>query len=90
MENVLVFLRAAMPWISLGLLVMFFCVRPNIRRHRAEEDYAAEGMCMGMCLGMAFGSLIGEGNRGLGTSLGMLIGLAAGLCLHKKEKRHEK
>lgn len=38
MENVLAFLRAAMPWISLGLL----------------------------------------------------IGLAAGLCLHKKEKRHEK
>ena len=73
-----------------GLLVMFFCVRPNIRRHRAEEDYAAEGMCMGMCLGMAFGSLIGEGNGGLGNSLGMLIGLAAGLCLHKKEKRHEK
>lgn len=84
------FLRAAMPWISLGLLVMFFCVRPNIRRHRAEEDYAAEGMCMGMCHGLAFGSLIGEGNGGLGTSLGMLIGLAAGLCLHKKEKRHEK
>ena len=88
--GVLAFLRAAMPWISLGLLVMFFCVRPNIRRHRAEEDYAAEGMCMGMCHGLAFGSLIGEGNGGLGTSLGMLIGLAAGLCLHKKEKRHEK
>ena len=45
---------------------------------------------MGMCHGLAFGSLIGEGNGGLGTSLGMLIGLAAGLCLHKKEKRHEK
>lgn len=90
MENVLAFLRAAMPWISLGLLVMFFCVRPNIRRYRAEEDYAAEGMCMGMCHGLAFGSLIGEGNGGLGTFLGMLIGLAAELCLHKKEKRHEK
>ena len=45
MENVLAFLRAAMPWISLGLLVMFFCVRPNIRRHRGVVLLASVVVC---------------------------------------------
>ena len=86
MENVLAFLRAAAPWISLGLLVAFFCVRPTVKKGKsksAEGDYAVDGMCFGMCVGMAVGSLIGDGNGGLGTSLGMLIGLAVGLCIHK-------
>ena len=84
MENVLSFLRAAAPWISLGLLIAFLCVRPAIRKGKKEDDYAAEGMCVGMCLGMAFGSLSDSSNSGLGTSLGMLFGLAIGLCMHKK------
>lgn len=85
MENVLAFLRAAAPWISLGLLVAFFCVRPAVnKKENAEGDYAVEGMCFGMCIGMAFGSMFGDGNGGLGTSLGMLIGLAIGLCIHRK------
>ena len=52
MENVLSFLRAAAPWISLGLLIAFLCVRPAIRKGKAEDDYAEEGMCVGMCLGL--------------------------------------
>ena len=86
MENVLAFLRAAAPWISLGLLIAFFCVRPAVNKGKKENtggDYAVDGMCIGMCIGMAVGSLIGDGNGGLGTSLGMLIGLAVGLCIHK-------
>ena len=86
MEHVLAFLRSAAPWISLGLLIAFFCVRPAIKKGKsgsAEGDHAVDGMCIGMCVGMAAGSLIGEGNGGLGTSLGMLIGLAVGLCIHK-------
>ena len=85
MENVLVFLRAAAPWISLGLLIAFFCVRPAVKKGKKESaggDHAVDGMCIGMCIGMAVGSLIGDGNGGLGTSLGMLIGLAVGLCVH--------
>ena len=96
MQNVLAFLRAAAPWISLGLLVAFFCVRPAVKKGKgksAEGDCAIEGMCIGMCVGMAVGSMIGDGNGGLGTSLGMLIGLAVGLCIHRdegSESKHEK
>ena len=89
MENVLAFLRAAAPWISLGLLVAFFCVRPTVKKGKdgaAEGDHAVDGMCIGMCVGMAVGSLIGDGNGGLGTSLGMMLGLAAGLCIHKGDE----
>lgn len=91
MENVLAFLRSAAPWISLGLLIAFFCVRPAVKK--GKGDHAVDGMCIGMCIGMAAGSLIGDGNGGLGTSLGMLVGLAVGLCIHKDEEggsKHEK
>ena len=84
MENVLSFLRAAAPWISLGLLIAFLCVRPAIRKGKAEDDYAEEGMCVGMCLGLMLGSLSDSNNSGLGASLGMLFGLLIGLCMHKK------
>ena len=84
MENVISFLRAAAPWISIGLLVAFLCVRPAVRKDKAGDDYATEGMCAGMCLGMALGSLTGSSNSGLGASLGMLFGLVFGLCTHKK------
>ena len=50
MENVLAFLRAAAPWISLGLLIAFFCVRPTVKKGKsesAEGDYAVDGMCIG-------------------------------------------
>lgn len=90
MENVLAFLRAAAPWISLGLLVAFFCVRPAVKKGKceyAENDYAVDGMCIGMCVGMTVGSLIGDGNGGLGTSLGMLIGLAIGLSIPRKSEK---
>ena len=84
MENVLSFLRAAAPWISMGLLIAFLCVRPAIRKGKAEDDYAEEGMCVGMCLGLMLGSLSDSSNSGLGASLGMLFGLVIGLCMHKK------
>ena len=89
MENALTFLRAAAPWISLGLMIAFFCVRPAVSNGKKEAsggDHAVEGMCVGMCTGMAAGSMIGSGNGGLGTSLGMLIGLAVGLCIRRKGK----
>ncbi len=86
MENVWAFLRTAMPWISLGLLVAFFCVRSAVNKNKPEDNYATERMCIDMCTGMAIGSLIGNGNWRIGTSLGMLIGLAIDLCVHKKGK----
>ena len=84
MENALPFLRAAAPWISMGLLIAFLCVRPTIRKGKAGDDCAEEGMCVGMCLGLMLGSLSDSSNSGLGASLGMLFGLVIGLCMHKK------
>ena len=66
-ENVLAFLRAAAPWISMGLLIAFLCVRPAIRKGEAEVDYAEEGMCVGLCLGLMLGSLSDSSNSGLRT-----------------------
>ena len=90
-ENIISFLRAAAPWISLGLLIAFLCVRPVILKNKAGDDYATEGMCVGMCLGIALGSLIGNSNSVLGSLIGMLLGLAVGLCMHKKgnEERND-
>ena len=84
MENALSFLRAAAPWISMGLLIAFLCVRPTIRKGKAGDDCAEEGMCVGMCLGLMLGSLSDSSNSGLGASLGMLFGLVIGLCMHTK------
>ena len=86
MEAVLAFLRAAMPWLSMGLLVIFLCVRPTLRKSKVNDEYAVLGMCFGMCFGTALGSVIGESNAGLGASLGMLAGLAIGLCLPGKDE----
>ena len=82
--NVLSFLRAAAPWISMGLLIAFLCVRPAIRKGNAEDNHVEEEMCVGMCLGLMLGSLSHSSNSGLGASLGMLFGLVTGLCMHKK------
>lgn len=84
MENILAFLRAAAPWISMGLLIAFLCVRPTIRKGKAKDDCAEEGICVGMCLGMVLGSLTGSNNSVLGALLGMLSGLVIGLCMHEK------
>ena len=89
MKELLIFLKAAMPWISLGLMLAFFCIRPSINKNKGDnavQDYGIEGMCIGMCFGMAIGSVIGKNNAGLGTSFGMIIGLAVGLCLRKKNE----
>ena len=77
------FSYTAAPWISMGLLIAFLCVRPAIRKGKTEDDYAEEGMCVGMCLGLMLGSLSDSSNSGLGASLGMRFGLVIGLCMHK-------
>ena len=88
MEEFVLFLRAALPWIAMGLLLAVFAVRSAGRKHREEraEDYGSEGMCLGMCFGTAIGTSLGN-NTGLGMCLGMLLGLAVGSSIYK-EKRH--
>lgn len=86
MDNVLDFMRAAAPWIALGLMVAILAVRAASYKKKGEKysgDYGSEGMCLGMSLGAALGSSFGD-NTGLGLSLGMLIGLAIGSSFPKK------
>lgn len=89
MEAVFDFLRAALPWIAIGLLLAVFAAR-GARKKKDEEpqdDYGTEGMCLGMCFGTAIGTSLGN-NTGIGISLGMLIGLAIGTSI-KKGNRSE-
>ena len=85
MENVSDFLRAAMPWVAMGLLLAVFAARIAVRKKKEKEidNYGTEGMCLGMCLGTAIGTALGN-NTGIGIALGMLLGLAAGTCIKKE------
>ena len=85
MENVLSFLRAALPWIAVGLLLAVLFARGARKQKKDEQtgDYGTEGMCLGMCFGTAIGTSLGN-QTGIGISLGMLIGLAIGTCIKKE------
>ena len=89
MEDVFDFLRTALPWIAVGLLLALFFARSARKKTEEEQEgnYGTEGMCLGVCLGTAIGTSLGN-NTGLGISLGMLIGLTIGTCI-KKETRGE-
>ena len=86
-ENVVDFLRAALPWIVTGLLLaVFFARNAGSKKEEKElDDYGTEGMCLGMCFGTAIGTALGN-NIGLGISLGMLMGLAIGTSIKKKRQ----
>ena len=88
MEAVLDFLRAALPWIVMGLLLAVFFARSAGKEKKEEtpDNYGTTGMCLGMCLGTAIGASLGN-NTGIGISLGMLIGLAVGTSIQKKRER---
>lgn len=89
MEAVFDFLRAAMPWIAIGLLLAVFAARgAKMKKDDQQDDYGTEGMCLGMCFGTAIGTSLGN-NTGIGISLGMLMGLAIGTCIKKEKKDNE-
>ena len=80
------FLSAALPWISIGLLLAIFFAQ-NARKkknNKKVENYSTEGMTFGMCFGVAIGTAFGN-NTGIGLSLGMLAGLVIGSCIEKKK-----
>ena len=85
MEPVFDFLRAALPWIAVGLALAVLCARGagKARKKEPASDYGTEGMSWGMCLGTAIGTSLGN-HTGIGISLGMLIGLAIGTCCKKE------
>lgn len=88
MKNILNFIRAAAPWVAMGMLLAIFAVRSAAgkkKEKKSEGDYGTEGMCLGMCFGAALGASFGN-NTGIGISLGMLVGLAIGMCIPKKKE----
>ena len=91
MEAVIDFLRAALPWIAVGLLLAVFFAKSAGKEKEEEQpdNYGTTGMCLGMCFGTAIGVALGN-HIGLGISLGMLIGLAVGSGIKKEEQGDDK
>ena len=85
MEAVLDFVMAALPWLTMGLMLAIFAARENSRKNNPEKEdnYGSEGMTLGMCFGTAIASAMKQ-DIGLGISIGMLMGLAAGTSMKKK------
>ena len=90
METVFDFIRAALPWIIMGLLLAVYFARCAGKKKKEEQtgDYGAEGMCLGMCFGTAIGTDFGN-NIAIGLPLGMLFGLAIGSSIKKEEQNND-
>ena len=91
MENVIDFLRVALPWIAIGLFLAVFFARStgNKKKEKEIDNYGTEGMCLGMCFGTAIGAALGN-NTGIGITLGMLLGLAVGTGIKKEGQNDDK
>ena len=90
METVFDFIRAALPWIVMGLLLAVYFARCAGKKKKEEQtgDYGAEGMCLGMCFGTAIGTAFGN-NIAIGLPLSMLFGLAIGSSIKKEEQNND-
>ena len=80
------FLSAALPWISIGLLLaIFFAQNAGKKKdNKKKENFATEGLALGMCFGVAISSAFGN-NTGIGLTLGMLAGFIIGSLIEKKK-----
>ena len=61
MKNILAFVRAAAPWVSMALVLVLLTVRGAAKKKTGKKpvgDHGTEGMCLGMLLGLALGSCI--------------------------------
>ena len=86
------FLRAALPWIAMGLLLAVLFARSAGKKQKEEQpdNYGTEGMCLGMCFGTAIGIAMGN-HISIGLPLGMLCGLVIGSSIKKEtQDNHEK
>ena len=90
MEAVFDFLRAALPWVAIGLLLAVFAAKSAKKKkdEQPQDDYGTEGMCLGLCFGTAIGTSLGN-NTGIGITLGMLIGLFLGSSFKKEGKNND-
>lgn len=83
MKNVMDFLSAALPWLSIGLLLAIFFAQNARSQKDKKENFGTEGLALGMCFGTAIGTSLG--NTGIGLTLGMLAGLVIGSSIEKKK-----
>ena len=90
------FMKAALPWIAIGLSMIIAGMSSKSIKARAssettdvkkdgKENYIVVGMCVGMSIGMLLGQLL-YNNLALGMCIGMSIGLAAGSSIKKKKE----
>ena len=80
------FIRAAAPWIAVGLAVAILAARGVTKKRKGKKqdaDYGMEGLSLGMCLGLLIGTML-ESYTGIAISLGMLVGLTVGMCIPKR------
>ena len=63
METVFDFIRAALPWIIMGLLLAVYFARCAGKKKKEEQtgDYGAEGMCLGMLVTYYFAAALSHG-----------------------------
>ena len=84
MNAVFDFLKAALPWIAMGLLPAVYFAWSARRKQTGAGDYGSVGICLGMCFGTALGTAFGN-NTGVGISVGMLLGLVIGRSIPRQE-----
>lgn len=87
MNAILDFIRAAAPWVAMGLLLIILFARNEAKKKNEEaqaSNYGMEGMCLGTAIGTALGN-----DAGIGISMGMLLGLAFGTGIPRKSNKHE-
>ena len=61
------FVRAAAPWVAMGLCAAVLAVRGAMHKETKEKqsgDSAAEGMCLGMLTGLSAGMCIPKKSGG--------------------------
>ena len=87
MNDVREFIRAASPWVAMGLLVAILMIRGTASTKNAKdgtaENYGMDGMSLGMCFGLLISVMFGDYTC-VGLSIGMLVGMAVGLSVHKE------
>lgn len=65
MNDFLDFIRAAAPWVAVGLAAAILAARGTARKKKHEKqdtNYGTAGMCLGMCLGTAIGTVLYAGD----------------------------
>ena len=84
------FIRAASPWVAMGLLVAILVIRGAASTKNAKDGTAEsygmdgmDGMSLGMCFGLLISVMFGDYTC-VGLSIGMLVGMAVGLSVHKE------